>query len=234
MQMHDTLRHIQAGTVVADLATAFAITPAQAEAVMRTVTPELAWHLERNTLSRGGLADLVAALGRGNHARYLDSGNIFRDPAALEDGKAILGHILGSKERSRALAAEAANRAGLDPMTTRAMLPGLAVVAMAGLAVRARNGLEQVLAVIPSLGRWSEGSPHADLAAILRRRCGVGPYASGMLRHVVRRVIARAAGFQPRGPARWYLSYMLTRPAIKPLVKLAALLSRSRPEPHRP
>jgi Bacterial protein of unknown function (DUF937) len=232
MQMHDTLRHVQGGTVVADLATAFDTTPAQAEAVMRAVMPELAWHLERNTLSRGGLADLVAALGQGHHARYLDGGNIFRDAAAVEDGKAILGHILGSKEGSRALAAEAAARAGLPQGTVRAMLPGLAALTMAGLAARSRTALAQILAVIPPLGHWSEGSPHADLAAILRRRCGVGPYASGVLRHTVRRVVARAAGFPPRGPIRWYVDFMLARPALKPVRRLAAQLTRTRPPSH--
>jgi hypothetical protein len=231
MQAHGTVGHGLGGTVGADLAAAFSITPAQAESVVRTVMPELAWHLERNTISRGGLADLVAALGRSDHARYLDSGNVFRDPAAVEDGKAILGHILGSKEASRTLAAEAAAHAGLDPRVVRPMLPGLAAVTMANLASRSRAGLGQILAVIPPLGSWSEGSPHADLAAILRRRCGVGPDASGMLRHVVRRVIARAGGFQHRGATRWYLSHMLSRPTLKPLRKLAAHLSRARPEP---
>ena len=30
---------------------------------MRAVTPEFTWRLQKNTLSRGGLADLVEALG---------------------------------------------------------------------------------------------------------------------------------------------------------------------------
>src|SRR5437867_3717076 len=114
MQMHDTLRHVQGGTMAARLAAAFDLAPARAEAVMRAVMPELAWHLEANTLSRGGLADLVEALGSGHHAVYLDKADMFRDDAVRADGNAILGHVLGSKDRSRSLAAHAARQCGLD------------------------------------------------------------------------------------------------------------------------
>lgn len=223
MQMHEALRHVQGAAAAADLAAAFAIPPAKAEAVMRAVASELARHLERNTLSRAGLADLVEALGHGHHAKYLEGGDIFRDAAVRADGNAILGHILGSKDRSRALAARAARQARLGEEMVRSMLPALAAVAMAGLAVRASGGLGEVLRVMPSLGRWSRGGPHADLADILRRGCGGGPYAPAKLRRVVRRAFARAAGFRPRGAARWYLHFMLGR-LIAPARWIAARL----------
>ncbi len=220
--MHDTRPHLQGGTVVRDLATAFDLAPAQAEAVMRAVMPELARHLEQNTLSRSGLADLVAALGSGHHAKYVDGDKPFSDVAARADGTAILGHILGSKARSRALAARAARQTGVSEGRIRSMLPALAVLAMGGLAVRARASLGEVLKVMPSLGRCSRGSPHADLADILRRGCGAGPYAAPKLRRAVRRAVARAGGFSARGPVRWYLHFMLARPALAPVRAVAA------------
>ena len=224
MQMHDALRQVQGGTAVADLAAAFGVAPGAAEAAMRAVASELAWYLEKNTLSRCGLADLVQAVGSGHHAKYLDGGNDFGDAAVRADGNAILGHILGSKDRSRALAARAARQAGLGDDVVRSMLPGLAAIAMAGLAVRAKAGLGEVLAVMPSLGSMSCGGGHADLADILRRGCGAGPYARGKLRRVVRRAVARAGGFRPRGVLRWYLHFMLARPAIAPVRGVLARL----------
>jgi hypothetical protein len=214
MQMHDALRYMQGGPAVSDLAAAFDVTPAAAEAVMRAVARELAWHLEKNTISRAGLADLVEALGSGQHAKYLDCGDVFRDQAACADGNAILGHILGSKERSRAVAARAARQAGLGQEVVRSM---------GRLAGRANGSLGEVLGVLPSLGRWSRGEPHADLADILRRGCGAGPFARGKLRRVVRRALARAGGFKPRGVVRWYLHFML-RPAMAPARRIAARL----------
>jgi Bacterial protein of unknown function (DUF937) len=223
MQMHDALRYMQGGPAVSDLAAAFDVTPAAAEAVMRAVARELAWHLEKNTISRAGLADLVEALGSGQHTKYLDGGDVFRDQDACADGNAILGHILGSKERSRAVAARAARQAGLRQEVVRSMLPGLAAVTMGRLAGRANGSLGEVLGVLPSLGRWSRGEPHADLADILRRGCGAGPFARGKLRRVVRRALARAGGFKPRGVVRWYLHFML-RPAVAPARTIAARL----------
>jgi hypothetical protein len=213
MQMHDAVRYMQGGAAASDLAVAFDVTPAAAEVVMRVVGRELTWHLEKNTISCAGLADLVEALGSGHHVKYLDGRDVFRDQAACADGNAILGHILGSKERSRAVAARAARQAGLEQEVVRSMLPGLAAVIMGRLAGRANGSLGEVLGVVPPLGRWGRGEPHADLADILRRGCGAGPYARGKLRRVVRGVLARAGGFAPRGAVRWYMHFML-RPVM--------------------
>jgi|SoiMethySBSTD1v2_1073268.scaffolds.fasta_scaffold86773_2 hypothetical protein len=213
MQMHDAVRYMQGGAAASDLAVAFDVTPAAAEVVMRVVGRELTWHLEKNTISCAGLADLVEALGSGHHVKYLDGRDVFRDQAACADGNAILGHILGSKERSRAVAARAARQAGLEQEVVRSMLPGLAAVIMGRLAGRANGSLGEVLGVVPPLGRWGRGEPHADLADILRRGCGAGPYARGKLRRVVRGVLARAGGFTPRGAVRWYMHFML-RPVM--------------------
>jgi hypothetical protein len=213
MHMPDAVRHMQGGPAASDLAAAFDVTPAAAEAVMQAVARELVWHLEKNTISRAGLAGLVEALGSGHHVKYLDGRDVFRDQAACADGNAILGHILGSKERSRAVAARAARQAGLQQKVVRSMLPALAAVAMGRLAARAKGSLGEVLGVMPPQGRWSRGDPHADLADILRRGCGAGPYARGKLRRVVRGVLARAGGFKSRGAARWYLHFLL-RPVM--------------------
>src|SRR5206468_688923 len=109
-------------------------------------------------------------------------------------------------------AARAARQCRLDPRLVRAMLPGLGAVAMATLAVRAKSPLGEILERTPPLGRLSRGSPHADLADILRRRCGAGPYSPRALPRTVRRTIARAAGFSPRGAVSWYLAALWRLP----------------------
>ena len=102
--MQDTLRHIHGGPDVAVLAEAFEVAPAKADAALRAVIREMAWHMERNTLSRVGLADLVEALGSVRQAGYLDDASALRGEAACTDGTAVLAEILGTKDRSRALA----------------------------------------------------------------------------------------------------------------------------------
>jgi|GEM_PF-4306725 len=209
--------------LAAELAAAFALAPAQAEAVAGAVLPELAWQLEQATLSRGGLADLVEAMGEGRHA----PGAGLNDPDAVRDGTAVLARLLGSKARSRALAARAARRAGVASDRVEAMLPALALAAMARLAERSQDSLGPILGALPPQGRWSRGNPHADLADILRRRCGAGPYPPAKLRRVVRRALARAGGFRPRGPVRWYVQFMLARPIIAPASSMLARLLRA-------
>jgi hypothetical protein len=219
MQMHDTLRSVQGEGVPARLAAAFGIAPAEAEAIMRVVMPELTWRVATRTLSRGGLADLVEMLGNGDPARHLDRADLLRDEAVRAYGNDVLAHLLGSKDKSRTLAARAARQCRLDQRLVRRMLPGLAAVAMATLAVRARSGLGEILAKVPPLGRLSRGSPHADLADILRRRCGAGPHSPRALPRAVRRVLARAAGFTPRGVVAWYAAALVRLPwrTLRPL-----------------
>lgn len=228
MQMHDALRRADGGTVIAELATAFAVEPAAAEAALRATMAELAWYLERNTLSRKGLADVVEALGNGDHAKHLDKPGAFRDPTVQADGEAVLGHILGLRRHNLTLAARVARRSEVSEETVRSMLPALAVIAKAAMESRSRGPLGEILAVMPPLGRWSRGSPHADLADILRRRCGGGPYAPAKLRRVVRRAVAQAAGFPPRGAVRWYVHFMLIRRAAVPVRLAAARAFRTR------
>ena len=221
MQMRDTLQQVQAASLRDELAAAFAIAPRQADAVMRAVMPELTWHLQKNSLSRGGLADLIEALGSGHHVAYLSAGNVFRDEAARADGNAILGHLLGSKDASRTLAARAARQSGLAAIQVQAVLPHLAAVAMGGLALRAQTGLGEILAQVPPLGRLSQDNAHADLAGILRRRCGAGRYSPRALPRAVHRAIARAAGFRSRSVIAWYVRFMIGRAAARLLRTIA-------------
>jgi hypothetical protein len=213
--MHDALRHMQAASLADELAAAFAIAPPRAAAVLRAMAPEFAWYLQKNTLSRGGLADLVEALGSGHHAGYLSGGKAFADPMARADGDAILGHLLGSKHASRALGARVGRRSGVDAAKVAAMLPHLAAVTMGGLALRAKPGLGEILAQAPSLGRLSCGNPHGDLAGILRRRCGAGRHSPRALPRAVRRTIAQAAGFPSRSVLVWYVRFMVGRSAAR-------------------
>jgi hypothetical protein len=215
MQMHDAFRQMQAGSLTEELAAAFAVAPARAEAVLRAVAPEFTWCLQKNTLSRGGLADLVEALGSGHHIAYLSSGKAFADAAARADGNAILGHLLGSKDASRGLAARAARRSGVDAAKVAAMLPHLAAVTMGILALRAQPGLGEIVAQVPPLGRLGCGNPHGDLAGILRRRCGAGRYSPRALPRAVRRTIGHAAGFPSRSVLVWYVRFMVGRAGVR-------------------
>jgi hypothetical protein len=110
------------------------------EALLRQLVPALATGLQRNVADRDGLAKLAAALGAGNHQRYLDDPQALEKSAAVEDGNAILGHLFGSKDVSRQVAAEAAGTTGIDAATIKRFLPIVAAAAMGALSKQTDGG----------------------------------------------------------------------------------------------
>jgi len=152
MQILDVVRQAQGGSAVANIARTFNADQRQTEAALASILPELSRAIERNTLSRGGLADLVKALGTGGHERYLDDPRALASPATRDDGNAILWHLLGEKDKSRGVAARAAAASGLSEGVIKQMLPYVAAMAMGGLARESRVGFGDILSKIPSLG----------------------------------------------------------------------------------
>jgi hypothetical protein len=197
------------------LAAAFGLTPREAALVMAAAMPELSWTFEGHTLSRGGLADLVATLATGTLPGG-DDAAAFATAGARGEGDVILARFLGGGEQICTLAHRVAALTGVDQGRVRAMLPSLATLAVTSLALRA-SGLSAILKVIPPLGCAAAGNPLADLAGILRRRCGVGPYAARRLRKLVRRELAAAGGFRCDGVASWYVRRMFARPLLRML-----------------
>ncbi len=145
MQILDVLRSAQGGAALANLGRAYGLDPVQAEAVATAVMPELSARLERNTLSRGGLADLIQALGHGHHEIYVDDPRAVQHPQAIEDGKAILDHVTGSKDKSRAIADHAALATGVPASIIKAMLPVIAGMMMGGLSKAMKGGLGEIM-----------------------------------------------------------------------------------------
>ena len=222
MQMQDALRQAQGGPAADALMKSYDFSPAQARAVVAAFASAFAWRLETISLNRGGLADLVEAVGHVDKAH--NAVNVFHDEAARAQGERLLALLVGSAEVRAMLAAKIARRTEVSEATAACMRPGLALLSLATLASRARSTLGALLVVMPPLGPWSKGSPHADLADILRRRCGGGPYASRQLFRMVRRGLAHAGGFGSFGAIGWYVRYMMLRPAS---LALSPLLDRA-------
>lgn len=148
-KIYDVIRDAQSGEAIDNLASSLGIPPEQAALAVQTILPELVKGLERNTLSRGGLADLVEAAGQGHHASVLDGKVALADPAVRMDGDAILGHILGSKDRSRQIAQRAAQTSGLSEGIIKMMLPILAQMLMGAIGKYLQGNLGDILKRIP-------------------------------------------------------------------------------------
>ncbi len=149
MQIYDTIAAAQQGRLIDNLAQVFRIETEQAEAAVRTALPELINGLERNTLSRGGLADVIGALGHGHHEQMLEDPRQLFTQQAIEDGNQVLGHILGSKDRSRGVALKAAQASGLGEDLIKMLLPLIAQMLMGALSKATQGGLGDILSRLP-------------------------------------------------------------------------------------
>jgi hypothetical protein len=131
--LFDMLAGAQGGRGMDLLARQFNISQQQAELAVEALLPAFSQGLKRNASNPGDLGAFLSALSSGQHARYFqDATNAFQ-PAGIDDGNGILGHLFGSKEVSRAVAAHAAQATGLGQDMLKQMLPALATMIMGGL-----------------------------------------------------------------------------------------------------
>lgn len=147
----DALAGSSARPAVAELAKAFGLAPETTRGAVAHVVDELTRRLERHTLSRGGLADLVRAVGDTHHETYLRNPSLIGSRTMEHDGKAILDHILWSKDASRGVAARAARDSGVPAATIENMMPSIAALTMAELTRAAAGPFDDILRRIPGL-----------------------------------------------------------------------------------
>jgi hypothetical protein len=130
----DSILSADNGAVVRQLAQQFGLSEEAMAGAIRSLAPALARGLGRETEQLDGGQSLANALQTGDHQRYLADPAILAQSATTEDGNKILGHVFGSKEVSRNVAAFASEQTGLDPSLLKQLLPVLAPIVMALLA----------------------------------------------------------------------------------------------------
>ena len=158
MNLVDRLRRAQDGAIVNRMGERAGMTSDEAAAVIEQVVPELAHNIERNTLSRGGLADLIDMLSQDHRANYLGDPDVVGGDSAREDGKELLGQIVGTKHQSRIIAARAARETGVPADKIEHMLPEIAAVSMGGLSQQTFGPLGDILGQLPG-GQSSSRAP---------------------------------------------------------------------------
>lgn len=149
MNIDEVLTDSPAGRAIVEMARQQGGDPEQVRAAIAAIVPELSRHLERNTLSRGGLADFVGALGEPQHGMRLGKADLIGDPDAASDGNAILQHIVGGKDASRAIAAEASRASGLSESLIKMLLPFIASMLMSALQRWLQGGFGDILKRLP-------------------------------------------------------------------------------------
>ncbi|MGJ8558823.1 MAG: DUF937 domain-containing protein [Litorimonas sp.] len=147
INMMDMIMQAAGGNTAQEAGGQFGLSPQQSQQAIGALLPAISSAMKQNTSSPQGLAGLLGALQNGGHAQYLD------DPWALAqnaptEGNAILGHLFGTKEVSRAVAGRASEQTGIDSGILKKMLPMVAMMVMGGMSKQTNNnqGIQGMLA----------------------------------------------------------------------------------------
>lgn len=140
MNLLDMIMSAQGGASAHQAGAQLGLNQSQSQSAIAALLPAISSALKQNTSKPEGLAGLLGALQNGNHSQYLDDAQAVASPAAVTDGNAILGHLFGSKDVSRAVAGHAAKQTGLDSGILKKMLPMVATMAMGSLSKQSSSG----------------------------------------------------------------------------------------------
>lgn len=140
MDFLDLLKNAGGNDGIGELAGAVGLGSSDTNKLIGALGPALLSGLQKNTKDDSGLAGLRNALESGGHDRYLDNPSLLRDEATRADGNNILGHLFGSKDVSRNVAAHAARETGIDSNIIKKALPLLASLAMGAMSKKSSAG----------------------------------------------------------------------------------------------
>lgn len=141
-QLIDMIARMGGADGVAAMASRVGLTPDQAQAAMTALVPALTGGMAKQAQTgNGSIVDQLAGMA----AAYTGSA---AGDGAVTQGNDILGSIFGSKDVSRAVAAQAASQTGLDVNALKALLPMVATMAASALG----NGTGTVAAPAGGMG----------------------------------------------------------------------------------
>jgi len=142
MDLMDLLKATGGGDSIGALAKTVGLGSSDTSKLVESLAPALMRGVQKNTADDNGLAGLRRALESGGHDRYIDNPDLMGADTTRADGNNILGHIFGSKDVSRNVAAAAAKDTGIDAGLIKKALPLLASLAMGAMSKKTAGGRE--------------------------------------------------------------------------------------------
>ena len=183
MNILDSIMNAGNGAALRQIGSQVGLDESQTATALSALVPALSAGLQQNLQSADGLSGLIGALSGGNHQRYVDNPAVLGEAGTVADGNGILGHILGSKDVSRRVAAETGAQTGLGPDVMKRMLPLVATLVMGAMSRQAsargasslatagsRGGLLEMLG--GALDSNKDGSALDDITGMLGRTFG--------------------------------------------------------------
>ena len=140
MNLLEMILQAKGGQVAQNAGAQYGLDANQSQKAIAALLPAISSALKMNTSKPEGLGSLLGALQKGGHDRYLDDPDVYKQPDQVrQEGNAILGHLFGSKEVSRAVASRASEQTGIGSDVLKKLLPMVATMAMGSLSKQTRQ-----------------------------------------------------------------------------------------------
>lgn len=153
------LKTAQGKAAMDSIAASFGIDPAQSGPAVAQLATALSQRIERNMISRGGVADMVGLLVDPASGRALAEPKALANPDVIDAGNHVLNVLIGDKHISRGIAARAAAKSGIDVETAKKLLPVVASMMLGSLQRQAQPEMTKLIRNVPVLAAASNGSP---------------------------------------------------------------------------
>ncbi len=166
MSLLDTILNAQGGGAVQQLGSQLGLGEGETSSALAALVPAIAAGVQRNAQSGSGLTDLISALTRGQHQQYVNDLSSLAQPSTVQDGNKILGHVFGTKDVSRQVAAQAAAQTGVSADVLKKMLPMVAALVMGAMSQQAKRSQTT------QAGTGPDGLDAGDLIGMLTKTLG--------------------------------------------------------------
>ncbi len=133
LPLFDMMMQAQNGAAMDAMGKQFNLAQEQATKAMAALMPAFSSGFKRSAADPYNFMGVMQAITSGAYAKYFeDMGKAFT-PEGISDGNNVLQRLFGSKEVSRAIAAQAAQMTGIGQDIYKKMLPVMADTLMGGL-----------------------------------------------------------------------------------------------------
>ena len=163
----------QGGNTAQQVGAQLGLNQQQSQSAIAALLPAISSALKQNTANPQGLAGLLGALQGGNHDQYLEKPETLGQAESITDGNAILGHLFGSKDVSRAVAGRASEQTGIGADVLKKLLPLVATMAMGSLSKQTRQPSMQSALTGLAMQHLMGGQKKSGLGSILGAVTGV-------------------------------------------------------------
>jgi hypothetical protein len=170
--LFDMIRAAQGGTGIDSLARQFGLQNNQVQSALEALLPAFSMGLQKQAENPASMFEMFGKAAQGPFADMFDQGA--QQQEAQSAGNDILGSLFGSKDMSRAVAAQASAVSGIGASVMKAMLPVIASMLMGGMMKNMFNGQGGPLGGILSsmFGGGQQASTGGGMGDILGQMMG--------------------------------------------------------------